>query len=72
MKNITLSADEFLIEKARQKAKKERKSLNVVFREWLSRYAGRTDVAQDYLKMMKKLGYARSGHKFTRDEMNER
>jgi hypothetical protein len=35
MKNITLSADENLIEQARLTAKAQRKTLNSAFREWL-------------------------------------
>ena len=38
MKNITFTAEEQLIAKAREKAKMDRKSLNVAFREWLTRY----------------------------------
>lgn len=72
MKNVTLNIDKILIKKAEKKARKEHKTINMLFQEWLSEYVGEMDVAQEYLKMMKKLGYARSGHKFTRDEMNER
>jgi len=35
LKNITLSADERLIEKARVKAQQQRSSLNVEFRAWV-------------------------------------
>ena len=72
MKNITLSADEALIEKARERARQERKSLNEAFREWLALYAGQTLSARDYRRLMSDLTYARPGRKFTRDEMNER
>jgi hypothetical protein len=34
MKNITLSADEQLIEQARLLAKSQHKTLNAMFREW--------------------------------------
>jgi hypothetical protein len=34
LKNITLSADDILIEEARQKAQKQKKNLNILFREW--------------------------------------
>ena len=40
MKNITLSGDEALIQKAREKARRENTNLNAAFREWLSRYVG--------------------------------
>ena len=36
MKNITLSADEDLIERARQIARAQHKTLNAAFREWLA------------------------------------
>jgi hypothetical protein len=39
MKNITLSADESLIEQARLVARAQRKTLNPAFREWLEQYA---------------------------------
>ena len=35
MKNVTLSADEDLIEQARQVARSQRRTLNAAFREWL-------------------------------------
>ena len=37
MKNITLSADETLIERARQRAVVEHTTLNELFRAWLAR-----------------------------------
>ncbi|MDZ7728611.1 MAG: hypothetical protein U5Q44_10705 [Dehalococcoidia bacterium] len=36
MKNITLSADENLIEAARERARRENTTLNEQFRRWLS------------------------------------
>lgn len=39
MKNITLSADENLIEAARQRAVVEHTTLNEQFRIWLAEYA---------------------------------
>jgi hypothetical protein len=38
LKNITLSADEKLIQKARKKAKQEHTTLNAQFRQWLENY----------------------------------
>ena len=40
VKNITLSADEGLIEAARRRAAAERTTLNAEFRMWLAEYAG--------------------------------
>ena len=39
LKNITLSADEQLIQAARDQAKREHTSLNLAFRRWLEQYA---------------------------------
>lgn len=73
-KNITLSADERLIEAAREQASEERSTLNAEFRRWLEQYAGRRDRAASYLAMMEDLRTRvdTGGRKFTRDEMNER
>jgi hypothetical protein len=72
LKNITLSADADLIEKARARARKQKKALNVVFREWLERYAGNGTPPDDYRRLMKELRHVHAGRKFTRDEMNSR
>lgn len=77
MQNITLSADEQLIEKARHKAKAHHSSLNAEFRKWLESYAdnereGKKRI-RDFEKIMDKLSYVSAGEKkFTREEMNER
>ena len=71
-KNITLSANESLIKKARLRAKKENRSLNDVFRDWLSRYVSQGKSEYNYLELMEKISYAEPGRKFTREEMNER
>src|SRR5215472_10632638 len=72
MKNITLSADENLIEQARLTAKAQRTTLNAAFREWLERFTGRSGSAQEFDSLMKRLKHVRAGRRFTRDEMNER
>ena len=72
VKDITLSADDALIRRARQRAMRENRSLNSVFREWLARYAGRDDPAENFHDVMRDLGDNRAGRKFTREEMNER
>lgn len=71
-KNITFSADEFLIKKARYQAGQEHRSLNIVFREWLKQYVRQKDYSSNYRNLMSKLKYARAGRKFSRDELNER
>jgi hypothetical protein len=72
LKNITLSADADLIERARARAQKQKKALNLVFREWLERYAGEDGAPDDYYQLMKELSHVHAGRKFTRDEMNAR
>jgi hypothetical protein len=72
VKNITFSADEELIERAREVAKAEHKTLNVVFREWLAGYAARRGNLQQYRALMERLKHIDSGGPYTREEMNER
>ncbi len=73
MKNITLSAEDALIEQARQTARAQHKTLNQAFREWLESYARpESDRVGEYETLMKRLDYAKAGRKFTREEMNER
>jgi hypothetical protein len=72
MRNITLSADEHLIEQARDVAQASRTTLNQAFRDWLQSYAHPDSGAAGFDSMMARLSYARGGRKFTRDEMNER
>ena len=72
VKNITLSAEEDLIERARLRAAKERTTLNAAFRDWLQRYAGVETGRDEFTQLMKRLGHVRSGRKFSRHEMNER
>lgn len=72
MKNITLSAEESLIREARRKARKERTTLNALFRQWLARYVRRPRVDLEYEQLMEQLSYSRSDRSFTRDELNER
>jgi hypothetical protein len=72
IRNVTLSAEESFIHKARLKAKGENKSLNELFRLWLGRYISQQGASKKYRLLMKKLSHVRAGRKFTRDEMNER
>ena len=71
LKNITLSADEELIRKAREQAQRERTTLNAEFRKWLKRYLHSVKTT-DYQAFMDKLNYAKPGETFSREEMNER
>jgi hypothetical protein len=72
MKNITLSADEHLIEQARLLAKSQHKTLNAVFREWLEQFTAQGGTAQEFDSLMKRLKHVQAGRPFSRDEMNER
>ena len=73
MKNITMSADENLIEAARLRATAERTTLNAQFRLWLADYVGREQQAAKAVAVMRELqGKLRVGRKLTREEMNER
>lgn len=74
VKNITLSADETLINEARRRATEERTTLNAQFRLWLASYAGRERQAARAETTIRELRSVIStgGRKFTRDEMNER
>ena len=72
MRNITLSADEQLIDQARRIAQSQHKTLNQAFREWLESYARPSDALERYEALKKDLKYVRAGRKFTREEMNER
>jgi len=73
MKNITLSADERLIEAARERARTENSTLNEQFRLWLMEYAHARERLQRYEEVMGRLGgKLRVGQKLTREQMNER
>ncbi|MBZ5631236.1 MAG: hypothetical protein LAO06_20475 [Acidobacteriia bacterium] len=72
MKNVTLSADEELIEQARLVARSRRKTLNAAFREWLLQYTAQSGTGQDVESLMKRLRHVSAGRRFTRDEMTER
>jgi hypothetical protein len=72
MKNITLSADEHLIEQARLIAQAQHKTLNAAFREWLEAYTSRTGTGREFEALMRRLSHVRAGRHFSRDEMNER
>lgn len=74
MKNITLSADESLIEEARRRATEERTTLNAQFRLWLASYVGREQQAARAEATLRELRSVilTGGRTFTRDEMNER
>ncbi len=72
MKNITLSADDDLIEQARRVARSQHKTLNSVFREWLLNFTAQSGNGQEVDALMRRLRHVNAGRHFSRDEMNER
>ena len=72
LKNITFSAEEELISRARERAAAERTTLNDEFRQWLEKYVERPKTAEAFADLMNRFEYIQSGRSFGRDEMNER
>ena len=74
MRDITLSADEGLIEAARARARAENTTLNDAFRRWLASYAWRDRQSADALALIDELSsYVRTGGRtLSRDELNQR
>jgi hypothetical protein len=72
MKNITLSADEDLIERARLIAREQRRTLNEAFREWLMQFTQSAGDAQGFDALMVRLRSVDAGRRFSREELNER
>jgi hypothetical protein len=72
LKNITLSADEKLIQDARNIAQSENATLNSEFRGWLRQYVNTKSGSRDFDALMHSLQYARAERAFTRDELNGR
>ena len=72
LKNITFSAEEDLIRRARERASSERTTLNEEFRRWLEKYVERPESAEAFAVLMDQFNYVQPGRSFTRDEMNER
>jgi len=71
-KNITLSADDMLIKRAREKAQRENTSLNRLFRSWVKKYVNRDNIDNEYDSLMENMADVNAGRKFSRDEMNAR
>lgn len=71
-KNITFSAEEDLIIRAREKARSQKTTLNEVFRRWLKQYAEKGRLSEEINMVMESMDYAYSGKKFSREDLNER
>ncbi len=72
LKNITFSAEEDLIRRARERATAERTTLNDEFRRWLETYVERPETVEAFTFLMGHYAYVQPGRSFRRDEMNER
>jgi hypothetical protein len=72
VKNVTFSAEDSLIERARLRAAKENRTLNAAFREWLERYAGGAMDRSAFVALMNGLRHVKPARGFSRDELNQR
>jgi hypothetical protein len=73
MRNVTLSADDALIDAARHKAQADHTTLNNLFREWLARYAGESRLtAEEIRQTAATVSHFRVGRRLSREERNER
>jgi predicted transcriptional regulator len=72
MKNITFSADEDLIARARLIARAQHKTLNAAFREWLAQFTASTGDARGFDTLMKRMKHVDAGKHFSKAELNER
>jgi hypothetical protein len=71
--NITLSIDEQLVERAREKLRATGKTVNQEIREHLEHIVGDDDLERDLEMFERTSGLGDSaGWKFNRDEINER
>lgn len=71
--DITLSADENLIEAARRRAVAEQTTLNEQFQLWLENYVRGEQQAAEAIRVIRELqgSIFTNGRRFFRDEMNE-
>jgi hypothetical protein len=72
LRNITLTAVGDLIDMARAKAQSEKTTLNEEFRRWLRVYTAGDVHARMNALYEKYKHIDTGGHKFTREEMNDR
>lgn len=72
MKNITLSADEDLIARAREQARVRQTSLNQLFRQWLAEVAEHNERSSKIEALLDRLDGVDAGGNFSREEMNVR
>ena len=73
MKNITLSANKFLIQQAQRKTVTEKTTLNQLFHEWLTSYVVQQTIPDHYDALMEQFSHVQVGDiHFDRESMNER
>ena len=75
MKNITLSAEASMIERARDEARRRKTTLNQMFRDWLEELTqreSRSRQAEVFALLQQMRGSLQFDQKFSREEMNER
>ena len=72
MKNITLSADENLIARAREQARARQTTLNQLVRQWLAEDAVRKERSSTIGKLLERIDGVDTGGNFSREEMNAR
>ena len=72
--NVTVKAEDTLIERAKERARKENKTLDGLFNEWLQQYTENVDTnsAKEFDDFMDRVKYANPGRTFSREEMNAR
>ncbi len=71
-KNITLSAEETIIQQVRRRATAENVTLNELFRAWLERYVAQPAAVDQFRELMQRFAHVQAGRTFSREEMNER
>ena len=75
MRNITLSAADGLIDRAREKARAQGVTLNDEFRKWLASYAegqNAQEAVARFRAVLQAMPQVDAGRTFSRDELNER
>lgn len=72
MKNVTFSANEKVIELAREEARARKTTLNALFRDWLEDLAQREQRRERVDAVFEEMAEYNAGGHFTREEMNER
>ena len=70
MKNITLSAEEDLIARAREEARARQTTLNQLFRQWLAEVAEQKERSFKIEALIDRLDGVDTGGNFCRKEMN--